>query len=74
MPSAAEVSKIYDFTHGDDLIDLSAVHPSFLTPETLLGQLETIGGVHTRLIINGDRGFIIRNITAEELTLDDFIF
>lgn len=36
--------------------------------------METIGGVHAYMFINGDRGLIIRNITAEELTAADFIF
>ena len=74
VPSAAFLGKIYDFTQGEDVIDLSALHPSILTPETLLGLLQTVGGVHTRLFINGDRGILIRDITVAELTLSDFVF
>ena len=33
VPTGSEVARIIDFTQGGDLINLSAVYPSFLTPE-----------------------------------------
>ena len=73
IPTQATIGRIFDFTQGEDRIDVSAV-PAFVTAENLFDLLETVGGVHTVLMINGDRGIIIRNIIEAELTLDDFIF
>ena len=60
---------------GDDQLtgkDLIRIGPN-MTAEAVFVALETIGGGHACLFIAGDRGLIIRNITAEELTVDDFI-
>ena len=70
IPTAAEISRIYDFTQGEDRVEISVN----MTEEEVFAALTTIGGVHAYLFINGDRGLIIRNITAEELTAADFLF
>lgn len=73
MPLGAEVAKICDFTQGEDLIDLSAVS-TFVTAANPFDVLQTVGGVPARLLINGDRGIILRDITEAELTQGDLIF